>query len=176
MGRQDPSIDATRARTGFLLLQTLPAALTLKGFLHKAHLKGAGAQFRVFPVLAPCKAQEGGILRARSVTKEVRLLGFTVRTAGAKSVELLSGLSRLGPQTCYTAPSVNKQRASPSAQWVKNPPAKAGDTRDQETQVQSLDWEDPLEEEMATHSSILAWEIPWTEEPGGLGVAKSGHD
>ena len=38
------------------------------------------------------------------------------------------------------------------------------------TQVQSLDWEDPLEKEMATHSSILAWEIPWTEEPGGLQV------
>ena len=36
------------------------------------------------------------------------------------------------------------------------------------TQVRSLGWEDPLEEEMATHSSILAWEIPWTEEPGGL--------
>ena len=38
----------------------------------------------------------------------------------------------------------------------------------QETQVQSLDPEDPLEEEMATHSSILAWKIPWTEELGGL--------
>ena len=34
--------------------------------------------------------------------------------------------------------------------------------------VQSLCWEDPLQEEMATHSSILAWEIPWTEDPGGL--------
>ena len=43
---------------------------------------------------------------------------------------------------------------------VKNLPAM------QETGIQSLDWEDPLEEEMATHSSILAWEIPWTEEPG----------
>ena len=46
----------------------------------------------------------------------------------------------------------------------------------QETQVRSLGWENPLEEEMATHSSILAWEIPWIEEPGGLlsiGVAKS---
>ena len=46
----------------------------------------------------------------------------------------------------------------------------------QETRVQSLGQEDPLEKEMATHSSILAWEIPWTEEPGGLqvhGVAKS---
>ena len=45
---------------------------------------------------------------------------------------------------------------------VKNPPAK------QETQVQSLGQEDPLEKEIATHSSILAWEIPWTEEPGRL--------
>ena len=46
----------------------------------------------------------------------------------------------------------------------------------QETQVQSLGGEDPLEEEMATHSSILVWEIPWTEEPGGLqsmGLQKS---
>ena len=43
----------------------------------------------------------------------------------------------------------------------------------QETQVRSLGQEDPLEEEMATHSSILAWEIPWTEEPGGLEVVKS---
>ena len=38
----------------------------------------------------------------------------------------------------------------------------------QETWVQSLGWEDPLEEEMATHSSIPAWRIPWAEEPGGL--------
>ena len=38
----------------------------------------------------------------------------------------------------------------------------------QETQVQSLGWEDPLEEVMATHSSILAWEIPWAEKPGRL--------
>ena len=37
-----------------------------------------------------------------------------------------------------------------------------------ETRVQSPGWEDPLEKEMATHSSILAWRIPWTEEPGGL--------
>ena len=38
----------------------------------------------------------------------------------------------------------------------------------QETRIQSPGWEDALEEEMATHSSILAWKIPWTEEPGGL--------
>ena len=51
------------------------------------------------------------------------------------------------------------------AQGVKNSLA-IQDT--QETWVQSLDQEDPLEKQMATHSSILAWEIPWTEEPGGL--------
>ena len=48
-----------------------------------------------------------------------------------------------------------------------------------ETQVRFLDWEDPLEKEMATHSSILAWRIPWTEEPGGLqstGSQRVGHD
>ena len=48
------------------------------------------------------------------------------------------------------------------AQTVKNLPAM------QETQVLSLDWEDPLEKEVETHSIILAWETPWTEEPGGL--------
>ena len=49
----------------------------------------------------------------------------------------------------------------------------------QETWVQSLDQEDLLEKEMATHSSILAWKIPWTEEPGGLqsmGLQRVGHD
>ena len=49
----------------------------------------------------------------------------------------------------------------------------------QEMQVQSLDWEDPLEREMATQSSILAWRIPWTEEPGGLqstGSQRVGHN
>ena len=49
----------------------------------------------------------------------------------------------------------------------------------QEMQVCSLGQEDLLEEEMATHSSILAWEIPWTEEPGGLqymGLRRVGHD
>ena len=48
---------------------------------------------------------------------------------------------------------------------VKNPPGNAGDTK---TWVRSLGWEDYLEEGMATHSSILARRIPWTEEPGGL--------
>ena len=56
---------------------------------------------------------------------------------------------------------------------VKNLPAM------QETWVQSLGWEDPLEEGMPTHSSILAWRIPWAEEPGGLqsvGSQRVGHD
>ena len=59
------------------------------------------------------------------------------------------------------------------AQRVKHLPAM------QETWVLSLGWEDPLEKEMATHSSILAWRIPWTEEPGGLqstGLQRVGHD
>ena len=53
------------------------------------------------------------------------------------------------------------------AQMVKNPPAL------QETQVQSLGWEDTLEKGMTTHSSILAWKIPWAEEPTVHGIAKS---
>jgi len=48
------------------------------------------------------------------------------------------------------------------AQTVKNLPPR------QETQVQSLGWEDPLEKQMATYSSIVAWRIPWMEDPGGL--------
>ena len=50
----------------------------------------------------------------------------------------------------------------PGGSVVKNLPAK------QDTQVQSLGWKDALEEEIATHSSILAYRIPWSEEPGGL--------
>ena len=63
--------------------------------------------------------------------------------------------------------------ASLVAQLVKNPPAM------RETWVQSLGQEDPLEKEMATHCSFLAWKIPWTEEPGRLqsmGWQRVGHD
>ena len=59
---------------------------------------------------------------------------------------------------------------------VKNRHANAGGARDMD---RSLGWEDPLEEEMATHSSILAWKIQWTEEPGRLQSMRSqkvGHD
>ena len=61
----------------------------------------------------------------------------------------------------------------PGSSVVKNLLAK------QEMWVQFLSWEDPLEKETATHSGILAWEIPWTEEPGGLqsmGSQRVGHD
>ena len=61
----------------------------------------------------------------------------------------------------------------PGGSVVKNLPAM------QETRVRSLGWEDPLEEGKATHSSTLAWRIPWTEEPGRLqsiGLHRVGHD
>ena len=63
--------------------------------------------------------------------------------------------------------------ASLVAQMVKNQPAV------QETWVQSLDWKDPLEKEMTTHSSVIAWRIPWAEHPGmpqSLGSQRVGHD
>ena len=69
--------------------------------------------------------------------------------------------------------TMNKTWASLVAQRLKRLPAM------QETYVRSLGWEDPLEKEMATHSNILAWRIPWTEEPGGLqsrGSQRVGHD
>ena len=66
-----------------------------------------------------------------------------------------------------------RDRASLVAQMVKCLPAMP------ETRVRSLGWEDPLEKEMATYFSILAWRIPWTEEHGGLesiGLQRVGHD
>ena len=66
-----------------------------------------------------------------------------------------------------------KSGASLVAQMVKHLPTM------QETQVPSLGWEDPLEKEMATHSSTLAWKIPWTEKPGRLqsmGSQRVRHD
>ena len=64
----------------------------------------------------------------------------------------------------------------PGASVVRNPPAMR---ETQETQVRSLGWENPLEKEMATHFSILAWKIPWTMEPGRLlfmGSQRVGHN
>ena len=61
----------------------------------------------------------------------------------------------------------------PGGSVVKNPPTM------QEIRVLFLGWEDPLGKEMATHSNILAWKVPWTEEPGGLqsmGLHRVGHN
>ena len=69
--------------------------------------------------------------------------------------------------------SLSSIGASLVAQMVKNVPEM------QKTQVQSLKGEDPLGKGMATHSSILAWRIPWTEEPGmlqSIGLQRVGHD
>ena len=68
---------------------------------------------------------------------------------------------------------IRSEKASLVAQTVKHLSAM------QETRVQSLGWEDPLEKDMAAHSSILAWKIPWTAEPGRLpsmGSKRVGHD
>ena len=70
-------------------------------------------------------------------------------------------------------------RGFPGGSVVKNPPANAGASCRRHGSVWSLDPKDPLEEEMATHSSVLAWEIPWTEKPVRLHSMKSqrvGHD
>ena len=84
------------------------------------------------------------------------------------------------PQSNYTPIKINKNKylgiyltASLVAQRLKHLPAM------QETWVRSLSWEEHLEKEMATHSSILAWRIPWMEGPGGLqstGSQRVGHD
>ena len=84
-----------------------------------------------------------------------------------------SALSLLYCPTVTFVPDYQIKGASLVAQIVKNLPAT------QETQVQPLGWEDPLEEGRATHSSILAWRIPWTEEPGRLqsmGSQRVRHD
>ena len=76
-----------------------------------------------------------------------------------------------GP-SIYVANREDKQGFPGSSVSKESPPM-------QETRVQSLGLEDPLEKEMATHSSILAWEVPWTEEPGRLqsmGLQRVGHN
>ena len=69
---------------------------------------------------------------------------------------------RAGPGRSYRVWIYPEDRGFPGGWMVKNLPAMQG------TQVQSLGWEDSLEKRMATHSSILPWRLPWTEEPSGL--------
>ena len=81
-----------------------------------------------------------------------------LRTFSAENSGSIPSRGTKIPQASWCGKKKKKKR-------VKNMSAKQ---ETQETQVQSLGWEDPLENEVAIHSSILAWEIPWTEEPGGL--------
>ena len=96
---------------------------------------------------------------------------FPKKSHGQRS---LAGYSPLGRKELDTTEWIHFRRwTSLVAQRLKRLPAL------RETWVQSLGWEDPLEKEMTTHSSILAWRIPWTEEPGGLqstGSQRVGHD
>ena len=95
-----------------------------------------------------------------------KYLGFPDGSAGkelacqAEDPNSIPGLGRsTGEGIGYP---LQHTQASLAAQTVKNLPAV------KETWIQSLDWEDPLEKETAIRSNILAWRIPWTEEPGGL--------
>ena len=85
------------------------------------------------------------------------LLNFNLPDKGIFCFKLIMTYSNL-----VNCTFVNRFEGFPGSLVVKNLPEM------QETQVQSLGWEDSLEKEMATHSSILAWKIPWTEETGGL--------
>ena len=105
------------------------------------------------------------------IAKETITINKTKRTYGlGKKVCKWCDWQGLNLQNLQTA---HASRASLVAQTVKRWPTMW------ETWVQSLGWEDPLEKEMATHSSTLAWKIPWTEEPGRLqstGLQRTGHD
>ena len=88
-------------------------------------------------------------------------------------IRIIKKLNKLGRKVHEYSDKFNKdlgnikknQRASQVALVVKNPLVMQ---ETKETWVRPLDWEDPLEEDMATHSSILSWRIPWTAEPGKL--------
>ena len=101
--------------------------------------------------------------RLSAWSPEVTLTSLEIGVVGGAS-----GEERANSQLCALLASVWVRlvwpplRTSLVAQMLKNLPAV------QETQIRFLGWEDPLEKEVATHSSILAWRIPWTEEPGGL--------
>ena len=103
-------------------------------------------------------ATHSSILAWRSLlTKEPSRLQFLQLQRGGHSVYSLSqSKMELNPSFSYSLALLWSVSGKESALPI------------QETWVQALDWEDPLKKGMATHSSILAWEIPWTEEPGGL--------
>ena len=125
------------------------ASIPLRGALEPWGLGWPGlAGFSLLPALpwSPCSPAHGG-----------SSLGFWCPVLGNKSLCLMGKLRLL-----FFFFHNSTLSASLVVQTVKNLPAL------RETWVWSLNWEDPLEKEMTTHSSILAWEIPWTEEPGGI--------
>ena len=92
---------------------------------------------------------------------------------GEHEVKSVNTKLPLTPSTSLVFTLIPFSSASPVAQMVKHLPTMW------ETQVRSLGWEDPLEKEMAIHSSILAWKIPWTGKPDNLqsmGSQRVGHD
>ena len=91
--------------------------------------------------------------------------GLCSRPFDSESLDLRVGFYPSDSQVHLGLRTTKWFRTYPMAQWVKNLPVMQ---ETQEMQVQSLGWEDSLKEEMATHSSILAWRIPWTEEPSRL--------
>ena len=94
------------------------------------------------------------------ISQGSRIISFGEGVAKQEGRSLVKNL--LGPWNSINDYLGPKPVASLVAELVKNLPAM------QETWIRSLGWEDPLEKGMATHSSILAWKIPWTEEPGRL--------
>ena len=104
----------------------------------------------------------------------LKVEGFPGRSAGKESTcnagdpDLISGLGRSAGEGIGNP--LQYSWASLVAQRVKNPHAM------RKTSVRHLGWEDPVEEEKATHSSILAWRIPWTEELQSMGLQRDRHD
>ena len=117
------------------------------------------------------------IIREMRIKTTVRYQVTTVRMVNIRKTKENNYWQECGEKGtlgyCWNLCSTVESRASLVAQLVKNSPAMW------ETWVHFLGWEDPLEEEMATHSSILAWRVPWTEEPGRLqsmGSQRVGRD
>ena len=106
-----------------------------------------------------------------------RCQGGEPKATQFNSLDPLQGLLKPNPRSLeLSGAPCERAKGFPGGAVVKNPPANAGDARDAGS---ILVWKDPLEEEMATHSCILAWKIPWTEEPGRLqsmGLQGVGHN
>ena len=103
-----------------------------------------------------------------SVCKQILLFKHHVNKMQFLVCNIRVYISYKIPVTCmhwHIWNSLMEVKGFPGGSVVNNPPTIQ---ETQETWVRSLSWEDPLEEKMATHSSMLAWRIPWTEEPGGL--------